>query len=142
MTTAKYRLLAVFHFNALSFPPFSYSSFWWMPWTLRWPFKTSSRWPSSTTPPPSSSTFAPSKQTRPNFVSKRMMGPVWPDLSKFRRFGSFLKSLATSLRVYLVFGQNMSLLLKMLMLLSKFLFLKMARYWTNNLAKWSHWMGP
>ena len=44
-----------------------------------------------------------------------------------------------SLGVYLIFGRLLNLLWKLFMLLGQFSLFKMAKYWTNIVAIWSHW---
>ena len=45
---------------------------------------------------------------------------VWPDLAKFRHFGTFLKVLGKFLRVYLVFGEILVQKWQIFLLLGKF----------------------
>ena len=75
------------------------------------------------------------------------LGPVWPDLAKFRHLCEFLKGEKFKVRVYLVLGKlfdpNMKFFMQLDILLDhnmnflqlgKFYLLKLAKYWTSNLT--------
>ena len=60
----------------------------------------------------------------------------WPDLAKNRHFGNILRVFGNFWRV---FRQTVSQCWQMFLLLGKFWMIKMANYWKNILAIWSHW---
>ena len=54
------------------------------------------------------------------FVCVFKLFPVWPDLAKFRHFGTILKVLGKFLQVYLVFSKMWIFLWQKMLLLGKF----------------------
>ena len=56
----------------------------------------------------------------------------------FASFDKFLINCANRLGVYLVIGKILNLSFKIFLPLDKFLFCKRVKYWTNNIAIWSH----
>ena len=64
---------------------------------------------------------------------------VGPDLAKFLHFGTKNKVSGNFWKFVLEFGQILNLLWPIFLLLVKRSSVKMAKYWKNNLAIWSHW---
>ena len=73
------------------------------------------------------------------------MGPVWPDLAKFRHFCNILKPVNNFVFLFGLFGtwKNFEPTLAILWCyLMHFLLSSKVKYWINNLAIWSHWLWP
>ena len=82
------------------------------------------------------------------FVSKkwgifgRGIGPLWPDLAKFRHFGNILKVLGDYMKVYLVLSKNLNLLWATFYAIGQISVVANGLILTKNLAIWSHWIDP
>ena len=72
-------------------------------------------------------------------LEKYCILPVWPDLTKFRHFGTILKVLGKLLKLYLVFGKILILLWQKICYWASFYSCRCPNIW-NNFAIWSHWI--
>ena len=78
-------------------------------------------------------TFGLSNSWRPTEAA------VWPDLAKFRHFGTIMKELGNFLRVFLVFGKMLSLLWQKCFAICQVFIVVNSHILWNDLAIWSHW---
>ena len=69
-----------------------------------------------------------------------MSQSVWPDLAKFRHFGTILKVLGKILRDYFVFDKILILLCQKCFTIGQLFVVGDGQILSNNLAIWSHWL--